>query len=138
MVINLEVVAQSRFQLSCRGETGLVDDLADAAVEALHHAVSLPITRRNKSMLNLELCTQAVKYMLAAGYFLTVVIFLFAGKAVGKLAAIIGEQFDDLDRTRRLHLGEEVDAAAFCLVGIDTHIDPAGCTVDRNEQIAPC
>ena len=133
MVVNLEVVAQGRFQLSCRGETGLVDDFADAAVEALHHAVGLRMTRRNEAMLNLELLAQAVKHMLATGYSLAVVIFLLAGKAVGELAAIIGEQFDDLDGTRRLHLGQEFDAAALCLVGIDVHVDPAGCTVDRDE-----
>ena len=75
MVVSLEVVAQSRFQLSCRGETGLVDDLADAAVEALHHAVGLRMTRRSEAMVNLELLAQAVKHMLAAGYTLAIVIF---------------------------------------------------------------
>lgn len=48
----------------------------------------------------------------AAGYSLAFSIFLLAGKTVGKLTAIIGEQFDDLDRTGGLHFGQEADTAA--------------------------
>ncbi len=137
MVVNLRVVAQRRFELSSRGEAGLVDDLADAAVESLDHAVSLRVTRRNEAMLDLEFFAKDAKHMLAAGYALAVGIFFLAGKSVCKLTAIIGEQLDDLVWAGCLYLGQKVDTAALCLVGIDVHVDPAGCAVNRDEQITP-
>ncbi len=66
MIVDLQVVAQGRFQLGCRGKPSLVDDLADAAIEALDYAVSLRVTRRNEAMLDLEFLACNVKYMLAA------------------------------------------------------------------------
>jgi hypothetical protein len=48
-------------------------------------------------------------------------IFFLAGKAVGELAAILGEQLDDGDRTGVVELDQEIDAAAVGLVGIDFH-----------------
>ena len=57
-----------------------------------------------------------------------------AGKAVGELAAIVGEQPDDGDRTGFFELDQEVGAAVG-LVGIDLHEDPARGAVDGDEQI---
>lgn len=62
------------------------------------------------------------------------VLFL-AGKAVGELAAIVGEQLDDGDRTGFVELDQEVNAAAVGLVGIYLHEDPARGTVNRDEQV---
>ena len=47
MVVDLDVVAKRRFELGCRAKAGLVDDIADAAIEAFHHAVGLRMTRGN-------------------------------------------------------------------------------------------
>ena len=38
VVVDLDVVAQRRFELGCGAIAGLIDDVADAAIEALHHA----------------------------------------------------------------------------------------------------
>ena len=62
-------------------------------------------------------------------------VFFLAGKAVCKLAAIVGEQLDDGDRTGVVELDQEVGAAAVGLVGIDLHEDPARGAVDGDEQI---
>ena len=85
-------------------------------------------------MLDAELLAQAVEHVRAAGFLL-----LAAGReAVGKLAAVVGQQLDDLDRAGLLDLAEEVDTAAVCLVGIELDENPARSAVDGNEQVAPC
>lgn len=55
MVIDFQVIAQCRFELGPGRETGLVDDLADAAVEALHHAIGLRMTWRDQAMFDRQL-----------------------------------------------------------------------------------
>ena len=62
-------------------------------------------------------------------------VFFLAAKAVGELAAIVGEQLDDGDRTGFVELDQEVGAAAVGLVGIDLHEDPARGAVDGDEQV---
>ncbi len=81
-------------------------------------------------MFDLELLAQTVKYMVAAR------CFFLAGKAISKLAAVIGEQLDDLDGAGFFHFTEEVNAAVIGLILIDFHADPSRCTVDGNEQVA--
>ncbi len=60
-----------------------------------------------------------------------------AGESVGEVAAVIGEQLDDLHRCRPPQTVEEVHAAVFVLIGIDVHEDPTRGAVDAHEQIAP-
>jgi len=80
-----------------------------------------------------ELLAKSVKHVRAARFFL-----LAAGReAVGELAAIVGEQLDDLDGAGLVDLGEKIDAAAVGLVGIQLDEDPASAAVDRDEQVAP-
>ena len=43
MVVGLEVQHQRGLQLCRRGKPGLFDDLADTAIETLHHAVGLRV-----------------------------------------------------------------------------------------------
>ena len=95
VVIDFHVVAQSRFKLGGGAKAGLVDELADTAIEAFNHAVRLRVARRNEAMLDLELFAQDVKHMLAGGYGFTLGFFLPAGKTVGELTTIVGEQLDD-------------------------------------------
>lgn len=91
VVVNLEVVAQSRFELGGRTEAGLVDDLADSAVEALNHAVGLRMARWNEAMFDRQVLTENVERVLAGGYAIAADrVFLSAGEAVGELAAVVG------------------------------------------------
>ena len=136
VVVNFEVVAQSRLELGGRTEAGLIDDLADAAVEAFDHAVSLRMARWNKAMLDRQVFAEHVERVLASRYAIAADgVFLPAGEAVGELAAVVGEQLDDVDRAGVFHLDQEVSAAAVGLVGIDFHEDPTGCAIDGDKQI---
>lgn len=92
------------------------------------------MARRDEPVLDAELLAQAVEHVCAAGFLL-----LAAGReAVGELAAIIGQELDDLDGPGLVDLGEDVDTAAIGLVAIELDEDSACSAVDRNEQIAPC
>ena len=92
MVVDFQVIAQRRFQFGPGAETGLVDDLADAAIKAFDHAVGLRVTRRNQSMFDQQLLAQHVKDMLAARDTVAADrIFFLAGKTVGELAAVVSE-----------------------------------------------
>lgn len=95
------VISKRGFKLSCRTETGLVDDVADAAVEACHHAIGLRMAWRDEAMFDLELLAQAVEDVLPAG----LLLLALAAEAVGELAAIVREQFAYLDRTGGLYFG---------------------------------
>jgi hypothetical protein len=132
VVVNLDVIAERRFQFGGAAETGLIDDLANAAIEALHHAIGLRMAWGNKAMLDLKLLAQTVEHMLPAGLFL----LALAGEAIGELAAIVGEQFLDFDRTGGLYFGKKVDTAALGLISVDFDVDPPGCPVDGDKQIA--
>ncbi|OYO31112.1 hypothetical protein CD932_08245 [Janthinobacterium sp. PC23-8] len=52
-------------ELGPGGATGLVDDLADAAIEACDHAIGLPMAWRDQAMFDYQLRAQDVKGMLA-------------------------------------------------------------------------
>lgn len=124
MVVDFQIIAQRRFQSVCRAETGLIEVLADAPIEVLHHAIGLRVARWNGPVFDSELLAQSVKQMLAAGF------FVLAGEAVGELAAVVGEQLDDLDGTCFAHLAQEIGTAVFGPVGINFHMHPARGTVD--------
>ena len=55
MVIDFQVIAQWRFELGPGSEAGLVDDLADAAVEAFHHTVGLRMAWWDQAMFDRQL-----------------------------------------------------------------------------------
>ena len=58
---------------------------------------------RNKAVLDIELLAQSVKQVSSTG----LLVFALGGKAFGELAAVIGKQFDDLDRACSARLGQE-------------------------------
>lgn len=72
--------------------------------------------------------------MRATGFLL----FAASRKAVGELAAVVGQQSDDLDRAGLLSLSEKIDTIAVELVGIDLDEEPTRGAVDGDEHIAPC
>ena len=99
MVVYLDVVAKRRFKLGCGTETGLIDDVADAPIEALHHDICLRLAWRDEAMFDVELLAQPVEDVVPAG-----LLFLaLAGEPIGELPAVIGEQFADLDWTGCLY-----------------------------------
>ena len=57
-------------------------------------------------------------------------------EAVGELRAVVGQQFNDLDRRGQLEPAQEVDAAFVCHVTVDMQEHPTRGAVDGHEQIA--
>jgi hypothetical protein len=98
VVIDFQVITQRRFKFRQGTETGLVDYLADAVIEAFDHGVGLRVTLRNQSMFDHQLLAQHIKDMLGVRDMIAAdEVFFLAGKTVAELAAVVGEQFDDGD-----------------------------------------
>ena len=129
MVVQLEVVVQSRFQVGLAIEAGLLQKLVDAAVEAFNHAVCLRVARWREAVFNTHALADLVEYVLAAG------LLVFAGEAVRELRAIVGQDFDDLDRRGILQAAQEIDAAGVTHVVVDVQEHPARGAVNGHEQI---
>ena len=97
VVVGKHVVVQSRIEFGTRGEPGLFDNLTDAAIEALNHAIGLRMTRRSQTMFNVELLALFVKDMLARR------LLVFAGEAVGELCSVVRQQLGDFERRGLVH-----------------------------------
>ena len=67
---------------------------------------------RDEAMFDFELLAQPVEAMVPAGLLLPAL----AGESIGKLAAVIGEQFADLDGTGGFYFDQEIDTAAVGLI----------------------
>lgn len=86
MVVQLEVVVQRLLQVGSAVEAGLLQELADAAIEALDHAIGLWMTWQRQAVLDTHAGAAFVKHMSAAG------LLVLAGEAVRELRAIVGEE----------------------------------------------
>lgn len=92
VIVDFEVVAQRRLKLGSGAETRLSNDLADAAIEALHHAVGLWMARWNQPVFDCQGCAENVEGVLPGRDAIAGDgVFFLAGKAVRKLAAIVGQ-----------------------------------------------
>ena len=93
LIIKVEIVLQSGFQMPGRGEGGGFKHFGDATVEALDHAVGLRVFGLDQAMLDAMRGTRLIEHMLASG-------FALAGgtKAVGKLLAVIGQHGANAER----------------------------------------
>src|SRR3982751_6618474 len=65
VVVREQIVLESLVQIGGGGESGLVDDVADASVEALDHAVGLRASWRAQAVLGADGLAGQVEYMLA-------------------------------------------------------------------------
>lgn len=129
MVVKLEIVVQRLLQVSPAIEAGLLQELADAAVKALDHAVCLWMTRWCQAVFYTHAYADLVEHMLAAG------LLVLAGETVRELRAIIGQDFADFDRRSFLEKAEKIDAARISHVVIDVQKNPARGAVNGHEQI---
>ena len=89
------------------------------------------MTRLDQAVFDAEQGTLAIERMLAGR------LFRLASEAVGELAAIVGQQFDDLHRRGRVQAAQEVGATGLALIAIDPQEDPSRGAVDGDEQVAP-
>ncbi len=130
-VVDLDVVEQGLFQLCGAVETGLCDDLGDAAVEAFDQAIGLRVARWTQPVLDAQGTTAHVEVMVAAG------CAGLALEAVREARAVVSEQFDDAHWSGCVQPVEEVHRAGDLHVGIDVHEHPASGAVDGDVQVAP-
>jgi hypothetical protein len=91
VVVELQVVEQGRLQIGPAVEAGLLQQLADAAVEALHHAVGLRMARRRQTVLDTHAGVDLVEGVPAAG------LLILRRAAVGELRAVVGQDLGELD-----------------------------------------
>ena len=91
VVVGMEVVGQRGLQFSGASEPGLLDDLVNAAIESLHHAVGLGVPGRAPPGRNALRTALLVKQMPARG------LPVFAGEAAGELGAVVGQYLGDLE-----------------------------------------
>lgn len=130
VVVELQVVEQGRLQIGPAIETRLLQQFADAAVEALHHAVGLGMARRSQAVLDAHAGADLVEGAPAAG------LLVLRREAVGELRAVVGQDLGDLDRRGQLETAQEVDAAVLGHVAVDLQEHPARGAVDGHKQVA--
>lgn len=106
-------------------------DLGNAPVEALDHAVGLRMMGPDQAVLDRMGGTLAVKGMLAGGVTLT-----GGAEAVGKLLAVVGKDRGDLEGRRGEQMGQEALGAGGGFFRQDLDIDPARGPVDGGEQVS--
>ncbi len=94
MVVQGHVAQQRAVQIFLAVKAMRVQDIGNATVETLDHAVGSGCPGLGQAVLDAQLLTQQIKLMLAAG------LALAAGKqAIGELLAVVGQQPGDLDGT---------------------------------------
>lgn len=97
-----------------------LEDISDAAVEALNHAVGSGCLGPRQAMLYTQLLAQQVQLMVATG------LFLATGKqAISELFAVVGQQPGYLDRTRFVQGLQECLGARCGFGRLDLHKHPA-------------
>jgi len=92
VVAQLQIIHQCGLQIGAAVEAGLLQQLVDAAVEALDHAVRLRMPRRRQAVLCRQCGASHVEGVLAAR------LLVFGGETVGKFRAVVGQDLADLDR----------------------------------------
>lgn len=123
---------QRRFQFLARPKMVALQHLLDPPVEALDHAVGLGGLGRGQAMLDAQFGAELVELMLARRGALAQ-----AEQAIGELFSVIRENGADVDRAGALQVAQETSGVGRGLCLEDTDEDPAGRTVDGDEQVTP-
>jgi hypothetical protein len=113
-----------------------VEVLAEAAVEALNHAVGLRSEGPGEAVGDGPLGTGPVEGMRARG-FVVGFGFLVDGEAVGEFGAVVGQDAVHLERELAEEAGQEGGGGFAAAVGEDLEIDKAGSAVDGEPGFAP-
>ena len=129
-MVKLYIVEQGRLQIGPAVESGLLQELADAAVESFDHAIRLGMPGWYQAVFDTHGGADCVEGVLATG------LPVLCGEVVGEWRAVVGQQLNDPDRRCRLEPAQEVDAAFVCHVTVDMQEHPTRGAVDGHEQIA--
>src|SRR5450759_334370 len=134
LIVEHGVALDGGGQLLAADEAGGGENVADASVESLDHAMGLWMPRRNQAMLDPQQHALAIEGVLSGG------CLALAGETVGELAAvprrgssIVGQNLHDLHGRCGAQVAQEVGAADFALIGVESQIHSASGAVDRHE-----
>ena len=104
--------------------------LLNPAVEAFDHAVDLGVLRRGKTVLDAEVGAEQVELMLACW-----AEFALTEQAVGEFLPVIGQDRLDPDWTGAFQIALKPAGIGGSLGPVDPDEHPAGCPVNRHEQV---
>ena len=107
-------------------------NLADPAVEPLHHAVGLRRLRLGQPVFGAQGLTKLVELMGPGG-----LPRPGAKQPVGELLAVIGQVGPNTDRTHLLQVAPEATCGCRTLIIAELDVDPAGGVVDGHKQVPP-
>ncbi len=129
LIVQVAVALEGCRQILARVKAMRGQDLADAPVEALDHAVGLRMAHRGKAVLDTELVAELVKAMGTAG------LAVFALQSVGEGLVIVGEQPMDAKRCLLTHGLEKGAGRAGGFVRLELEVNPAARPIDGHKQI---
>lgn len=85
LVVEFAVTLYRGLQVIVRAEACSRENVADTAIEPLHHAIGLGLARLDQAMFRAKQNTLAVEGVLAGR------LLAFTGEPVGELAAVVGQ-----------------------------------------------
>ncbi len=129
-VVEADVAEKRLFEVLAAAETVALEHVPDPSVEPLDHAVGLRPHRWGQAMFDPEPGAEAVELMIAGRG-----AAAKAEEPVGELLAIVRQHAGDPHRGGALQIAQEPAGVGRSLRRMDTHEDPAGGAVDRDEQI---
>jgi hypothetical protein len=129
-VIDFQIARQGRLQLSGTSEACLLDQVTDATIETLHHAIGLRMTWRRQAVHDAHLGAVDIKGVRVRGK-------LIPGcKTIRELTPVVCDNLFDLHRSLLFQSAQKVGAADIRLVRVNAEIDPARCTINSHKQVA--
>ncbi|ANX03426.1 hypothetical protein PG2T_03955 [Immundisolibacter cernigliae] len=129
VVVERDIAVQGLLQVLAGPEVVRAQQVRDAPVEALDHAIGLRVARGRQTVLDAQFLAQAIELMRPG-----------RGprpapeQPVRELGAVVGEQARDAHRAGRGQGTEEGARRARALVGFQGHVNPAGGPIDGHEQ----
>ena len=131
VIVDVDIALQGLHRVFPGTEAAGRQDLADAAVAALDHAVGLGMSRRDDAVLDVPFGTDPVEAMLARR-------FPFAGGAepVGEFLAVICQDLGDLEGGGLEGVRQEALGTGGGLLRENLDIDPTGGAFAGGKEVA--
>ena len=132
MIVEQHVAVQRGFQFLAGMEVVGLKRFLDPPVEALDHAVGLRMRRRGEAVFNAEIGAELIELVLAGG-----LAFAQTEQAVGEFLPVIGQNRPDPDWAGPFQIAQKSAGIGGSLGFEDPDEHPAGCPINRHEQVAP-
>ena len=131
MIVKRDISEQSLLKVFSGVEAMGVEDIGNAAVETLDHAVNLRLSPLDQWMFNPQSQTKLVK-LVVSGW----LMFLATKEIICEFLATIGQYFCDLYRAGLVQGDQERFGAACAFLELNRNKNPTDCPVNRHEEIA--